>query len=99
MATVMSRSAAIAVSRCLTRAALSSPEKDQGAGWVRLTAMDGQSSRPGSISRHATRFAMGRLHHARPQQYFYAADDFPGRVYKSSLDGTVLGILGAPAGS
>ncbi|HSU30044.1 MAG TPA: peptidyl-alpha-hydroxyglycine alpha-amidating lyase family protein [Bryobacteraceae bacterium] len=29
-----------------------------------------------------------------PQQYLYAADGFPGRVYKLSLDGKVLGMLG-----
>jgi DNA-binding beta-propeller fold protein YncE len=29
-----------------------------------------------------------------PTQYLYSADAFPGRVYKLSLDGKVLGILG-----
>ncbi len=29
-----------------------------------------------------------------PQQYLYVADAFPGRVYKLSLDGKVLGMLG-----
>jgi DNA-binding beta-propeller fold protein YncE len=29
-----------------------------------------------------------------PQQYLYTADGFPGRVYKLSLDGKVLGMLG-----
>lgn len=29
-----------------------------------------------------------------PQQYLYAADGFPGRIYKLSLDGKVLGMLG-----
>jgi sugar lactone lactonase YvrE len=29
-----------------------------------------------------------------PNQVLYAADAFPGRVYKLSLDGTVLGVLG-----
>jgi len=29
-----------------------------------------------------------------PQQYLYAADGFPGRLYKLSLDGKVLGMLG-----
>ncbi len=29
-----------------------------------------------------------------PTQYLYSADAFPGRVYKLSLDGTVLGVLG-----
>ena len=28
-------------------------------------------------------------------QYLYSADAFPGRVYKLSLDGTVLGVLGS----
>ena len=30
-----------------------------------------------------------------PTQYLYSADAFPGRVYKLSLDGTVLGVLGS----
>ncbi len=29
-----------------------------------------------------------------PTQYLYAADGFPGRVYKLTLDGQVLGVLG-----
>jgi hypothetical protein len=29
-----------------------------------------------------------------PNQVIYAADAFPGRVYKLSLDGKVLGVLG-----
>ena len=29
-----------------------------------------------------------------PTQYLYASDAFPGRVYKLSLDGQVLGVLG-----
>jgi DNA-binding beta-propeller fold protein YncE len=29
-----------------------------------------------------------------PNQVLYAADSFPGRIYKLSLDGTVLGVLG-----
>ena len=29
-----------------------------------------------------------------PNQVLYASDAFPGRIYKLSLDGTVLGILG-----
>jgi len=29
-----------------------------------------------------------------PNQVLYAADAFPGRIYKLSLDGTVLGVLG-----
>ncbi len=30
-----------------------------------------------------------------PTQYLYASDAFPGRVYKMSLDGKVLGVLGS----
>lgn len=30
-----------------------------------------------------------------PTQYLYSADAYPGRVYKLSLDGTVLGVLGS----
>ena len=30
----------------------------------------------------------------RPAEYLYAADGFPGRIYKLSLDGRVLGMLG-----
>ena len=29
-----------------------------------------------------------------PVQYLYSSDAFPGRVYKLSLDGKVLGVLG-----
>ena len=29
-----------------------------------------------------------------PTQYLYSADAYPGRVYKLSLDGKVLGVLG-----
>jgi hypothetical protein len=29
-----------------------------------------------------------------PTQYLYSSDAFPGRVYKLSLDGKVLGMLG-----
>jgi len=31
----------------------------------------------------------------RPAEYLYAADGFPGRIYKLSLDGKVLGMLGS----
>ena len=31
---------------------------------------------------------------AQGQQFLYSADAFPGRVYKLSLDGKVLGVLG-----
>jgi len=30
-----------------------------------------------------------------PTQYLYSADGFPGRIYKLSLDGKVLGVLGS----
>ncbi|HME09993.1 MAG TPA: peptidyl-alpha-hydroxyglycine alpha-amidating lyase family protein [Bryobacteraceae bacterium] len=30
-----------------------------------------------------------------PTQYLYSSDAYPGRVYKLSLDGTVLGVLGS----
>ena len=29
-----------------------------------------------------------------PTQYLYSADAYPGRIYKLSLDGKVLGVLG-----
>ena len=29
-----------------------------------------------------------------PNQYIYAADAFPGRIYKLTLDGKVVGMLG-----
>jgi hypothetical protein len=29
-----------------------------------------------------------------PHQVLYASDTYPGRIYKMSLDGTVLGVLG-----
>ena len=45
---------------------------------------------------HGWRRALGHLHHARPgTQYLYSADAFPGRIYKLSLDGKVLGMLGS----
>ena len=31
-----------------------------------------------------------------PTQYLYAADAFPGRIYKMTLDGKVLGTIGGP---
>ena len=30
-----------------------------------------------------------------PNQFLYSADAFPGRIYKHSLDGTLLGVLGS----
>src|SRR6202041_3949603 len=30
----------------------------------------------------------------QPHQVLYSSDAFPGRIYKLSLDGTVLGVLG-----
>ena len=30
-----------------------------------------------------------------PNQFLYSADGFPGRIYKLSLDGRVLGMLGS----
>jgi len=30
-----------------------------------------------------------------PNQYLYSADGYPGRIYKMTLDGTVLGVLGS----
>ena len=32
-----------------------------------------------------------------PTQYLYSADAFPGRIYKMTLDGKVLGVLGTAA--
>ena len=29
-----------------------------------------------------------------PHQVLYSSDSYPGRIYKLSLDGTVLGVLG-----
>ena len=29
-----------------------------------------------------------------PTQYLYASDAFPGRIYKMTLDGKLLGVLG-----
>jgi sugar lactone lactonase YvrE len=31
-----------------------------------------------------------------PTQYLYSADGYPGRIYKLSLDGKVLGVMGGP---
>jgi hypothetical protein len=36
---------------------------------------------------------MGHLHYTATQ-YLYSSDAFPGRIYKLSLDGQVLGVLG-----
>ena len=37
---------------------------------------------------------MGALHTPGPNQVLYSSDSYPGRVYKLSLDGKVLGYLG-----
>ena len=42
----------------------------------------------------AARRALGALHHAGPNQVLYSSDSYPGRIYKLSLDGKVLGYLG-----
>lgn len=34
------------------------------------------------------------MHHSRAHQYLYVADAVPGRIYKLTLEGKVLGTLG-----
>ena len=68
------------------------------------STVDGQSAR-GSISRygwsaagernHADRITLGHLHHTGPTQYLYSADAYPGRIYKLTLDGKVVGVFGS----
>ena len=44
---------------------------------------------------HVERLSVGDLHHAGAHQVLYASDGYPGRIYKLSLDGKVLGVLGS----
>ena len=34
------------------------------------------------------------LHHKTPTQYLFTSDSEPGRIYKLTLDGKLLGVLG-----
>ena len=43
---------------------------------------------------HASRIPLGTLHHAGTNQVLFSSDAYPGRIYKLSLDGKVLGYLG-----
>ena len=56
--------------------------------------VDGQPPRPRNVSHHAAGSPWAICITPGPQQYLYTADAFPGRVYKLSLDGKVLGMLG-----
>ncbi len=38
--------------------------------------------------------ALNDLHHIGPTQYLYASNAYPGRIYKLTLDGKVVGMLG-----
>jgi len=38
--------------------------------------------------------SLDHLHHAPPNQVLFTSDAFPGRIYKLSLDGKLLGMFG-----
>lgn len=38
---------------------------------------------------------MGNLHHASAMSVSFSSDAYPGRIYKLSLEGKVLGMLGS----
>jgi hypothetical protein len=48
----------------------------------------------GRQSAQRLRRAVGGLHHSRSDAILYVADAVPGRIYKLTLDGKVLGTLG-----
>jgi DNA-binding beta-propeller fold protein YncE len=54
--------------------------------------MGNQPSAQGAAAQNGARWAICIT--PGPTQYLYSADAFPGRVYKLSLDGQVLGVLG-----
>ena len=61
-------------------------------------AGDRQQARPDQLPADRRQLRAGRavgdLHHAAPNQVLFASDSYPGRIYKLSLDGKVLGYLG-----
>jgi hypothetical protein len=86
-----------AASRCST--ARAPPEHVQDRRAVRCQREDGdrQQARSQQYQQTGGTFAgrtVGALHHPAPNQVLYAADAYPGRVYKLTLDGKVLGVLG-----
>jgi hypothetical protein len=38
---------------------------------------------------------LGNLHHASAMSVSFSSDAYPGRIYKLSLEGKVLGMLGS----
>ena len=98
-ATSTSPTAATAASRC------SIPTTNQFVREItidvpragRRAAVDRRDADRRSRRRRAERRAVGDLHHAAERagtQYLYSSDAFPGRIYKLTLDGKVLGMLG-----
>ena len=98
-ATSMWRIAATGASRCSITTATSSAmihDRRSGSsrvhirGWARMPNGRATGSRCGRAAlrgRSASR--------PGPTQYLYSADAFPGRIYKLTLDGKVLGLLGS----
>ena len=66
--------------------------RTRSRGWAPTPSPEARRTRAGR--------AVGDLHHARAdQQYLYSSDAFPGRIYKLSLDGKVLGCSASLAAS
>src|SRR4030095_15930289 len=52
------------------------------------------TSRPRMLKAHRRRARPGRSVSRRDRGRFYSADAYPGRIYKLTLEGTLLGVLG-----
>ena len=93
----MSQTGATAASRCSTARALSSASSRSTLPCLRTPNLQ-SAIVPGEAEIAAGTFAPGApwaiCLSPPPNQVLYAADGFPGRVYKLTLDGKLLGMLG-----
>ena len=98
--TSMSPTAATAASRCSTATGnAAAHDHHRRAVRSRRQAGDRQQAHPAAATRHAQTMAPGApwaiCITPGPNQVLYSADAYPGRIYKLTLDGKVLGVLGS----
>ena len=77
------------------RRKLSAGDKNRRACAAGRASMDGQSPRARDAPTMQPGSPWAVCITPGPTQYLYSSDAFPGRIYKLSLDGKVLGMLGS----
>ena len=91
----MSAIARIAASRCSIRGQVSQGVHDRRAVHQAGERDARRDAGGGGNPLGVSGAPLGDVHHARARrQFLYVADAVPGRIYKLTLDGKVVGVLG-----